>query len=51
MEILIPACIAVIGIHKLMEHQGSAMSVVVDMLIKGGGTILACEMIKIMTGG
>ena len=47
-EILIPAAVAVSGIHKLMEHRETAGSLVIELLTKGGGAILAVELVKLL---
>jgi len=47
-EILIPAAVAVSGIHKLMEHRETSGSLVIELLTKGGGTILAIQLLKAM---
>ena len=49
-EFLIPAAIAVAGLHKLMNHQESGGGVLVDMLVKGGGAVLIIQLIKTVSG-
>ena len=47
-EALIPAAVAVSSIHKLMEHRESSGSLVIELIVKGGGTVLVVEAIKAM---
>ena len=47
-EILIPAAVAVSAIHKLAEHRETGMGTVVDLIMKGGGSVLAIQVIRIM---
>lgn len=47
-EILIPGAVAVNGIHKLMMHKDTAGSLVIEMLTRGGGSVLAVELMKQM---
>ncbi len=49
-EYLIPAGVALAGLHKLMQHQESGGGFLVDMLVKGGGAILVIQLIKLLTG-
>ncbi len=49
-EFLIPAGVALAGLHKLMQHQESGGGFLVDMLVKGGGAILVIQLIKLLTG-
>jgi len=50
-EILIPAAVAVSGIHKLMEHRETSGSLIIELLTKGGGTVLAIQLLKLMING
>jgi hypothetical protein len=45
-EVLIPAGVALSGVHKLLTHQESGAGFLVEMLIKGGGAFLLIVMIK-----
>jgi len=49
-QFLIPAAVAISGIHKLMEHRESGGSFLVDMVTKGGGAILVLQLIKSISG-
>ena len=49
-EVLIPAAVALAGLHKLMQHQETGGSFLVDMLVKGGGSILIIQLVKGVTG-
>lgn len=49
-QFLIPAAVAISGIHKLMEHRESGGSFLVEMITKGGGAILVLQLIKSLTG-
>jgi hypothetical protein len=50
-EVLVPATIAVSSIHKLMEHRESAVTMCIELVVKGGGTLLALELIRHMLAG
>ena len=47
---LIPAGVAMAGVHKLLSHQESGANFLVDILIKGGGAILLIQVAKQMAG-
>lgn len=49
-EFLIPAGVAMSGVHKMMVHQESGGGFLVDMVIKGGGAVLVVQLIKTLTG-
>jgi hypothetical protein len=49
-QFLIPAAVAISGIHKMMEHRESGGSFLVDMVTKGGGAVLVLQLIKSITG-
>lgn len=49
-QFLIPAAVAVSGLHKLMEHRESGGSFLVDMLTKGGGAVLILALVKSIAG-
>ncbi len=49
-QFLIPAAVAISGIHKLMEHRESGGSFLVDMVTKGGGAILVLQLVKSIAG-
>jgi hypothetical protein len=49
-EYLIPAAVALAGLHKLLTHQETGAGFLVDMLIKGGGAILIIQLVKSLTG-
>jgi hypothetical protein len=49
-QFLIPAAVAISGIHKMMEHRESGGSFLVDMVTKGGGAILVLQLIKSISG-
>jgi hypothetical protein len=49
-QFLIPAAVAISGIHKMMEHRESGGSFLVDMVTKGGGAVLVLQLIKSLTG-
>jgi len=49
-QFLIPAAVAISGIHKLMEHRESGGSFLVDMVTKGGGAILVLQLVKAISG-
>jgi len=50
MMYLIPAAIGISAIHKLMEHKESGGGMLVELLTKGGGSILVLQLIKSMAG-
>jgi hypothetical protein len=45
-EYLIPAGVALSGLHKVMQHQESGGGFLVDMLVKGGGAVLVIQLVK-----
>jgi hypothetical protein len=49
-QFLIPAAVAISGLHKMMEHRESGGSFLVDMVTKGGGAVLVLQLIKSLTG-
>lgn len=49
-QFLIPAAVAISGIHKMMEHRESGGSFLVDMVAKGGGAILVLQLVKAISG-
>ena len=49
-QFLIPAAVAISGIHKMMEHRESGGSFMVDMVTKGGGAILVLQLVKSIAG-
>jgi hypothetical protein len=49
-QFLIPAAVAISGIHKMMDHRESGGSFLVDMVTKGGGAVLVLQLIKSLTG-
>jgi hypothetical protein len=49
-QFLIPAAVAISGMHKMMEHRESGGSFLVDMVTKGGGAILVLQLIKSISG-
>jgi hypothetical protein len=49
-QFLIPAAVAISGIHKMMEHRESGGSFLVDMVTKGGGAILVLQLVKAISG-
>jgi len=49
-QFLIPAVVAISGMHKMMEHRESGGSFLVDMVTKGGGAILVLQLIKSISG-
>ena|SRR5437868_4293197 len=49
-QFLIPAAVALSGIHKLMEHRESGGSFLIDMVTKGGGAVLVLALIKSIAG-
>jgi hypothetical protein len=49
-QFLVPAAVAISGIHKMMEHRESGGSFLVDMVTKGGGAILVLQLVKTISG-
>ena len=49
-EVLIPAAVAISGIHKLMEHRESGGAFLIELLTKGGGGFALCQLVKVMIG-
>ncbi len=49
-QLLIPAAVGVSGIHKLMEHRETAGSLLIELLTKGGGSLLTIQLVKAMVG-
>lgn len=49
-QFLIPAAVAISGMHRLMEHRESGGAFLVDMVTKGGGAVLVLQLIKSLTG-
>jgi hypothetical protein len=49
-QFLIPAAVAISGLHKMMEHRESGGSFMVDMVTKGGGAILVLQLVKSIAG-
>ncbi|MBV8301955.1 MAG: hypothetical protein JOY68_08550 [Candidatus Dormibacteraeota bacterium] len=49
-QFLIPAAVAISGIHKMMEHRETGGSFLVDMVTKGGGAILVLQLVKSISG-
>ena len=49
-QFLIPAAVAVSGLHKMMEHRESGGSFLIDMVTKGGGAVLVLALIKSIAG-
>jgi hypothetical protein len=49
-QFLIPAAVAISGIHKMMEHRETGGSFLVDMVTKGGGAILVLQLVKTISG-
>src|SRR5438270_170409 len=43
-EVLIPAAVAISGIHKLMEHRESGGAFLIELLTKGGGGFALCQL-------
>jgi hypothetical protein len=50
MMYLIPAAIGISAIHKLMEHKESGGGMLVELIVKGGGSIIVLQLIKSMAG-
>lgn len=49
-QFLIPAAVALSGIHKMMEHRESGGSFLIDLLTKGGGAVLVLALVKSIAG-
>jgi len=49
-QFLIPAAVALSGIHKMMEHRESGASFLLELLTKGGGAVLVLALIKSIAG-
>jgi len=49
-QFLIPAAVAVSGLHRMMEHRESGGSFLIDMVTKGGGAVLVLALIKSVAG-
>lgn len=49
-QFLIPAAVAISGIHKMMEHRETGGSFLVDMVTKGGGAVLVLQLVKTISG-
>jgi hypothetical protein len=49
-QFLIPAAVALSGLHKMMEHRESGGSFLIDMVTKGGGAVLVLALIKSIAG-
>lgn len=49
-QFLIPAAVAISGIHKLMEHRETGGSFLIDMVTKGGGAVLVLQLVKSLSG-
>jgi len=49
-QFLIPAAVALSGIHRMMEHRESGGSFLIDMITKGGGAVLILALIKTIAG-
>jgi hypothetical protein len=49
-QFLIPAAVAISGIHKMMEHRETGGSFLVDMVTKGGGAVLVLQLVKTLSG-
>jgi hypothetical protein len=49
-QFLIPAAVAISGIHKMMEHRESGGSFLVDMVTKGGGAVIVLQLVKAISG-
>lgn len=49
-QFLIPAAVAISGVHKMMEHRESGGSFMIDMVTKGGGAILVLQLVKSISG-
>jgi hypothetical protein len=50
MMYLIPAAIGISAIHKLMEHKESGGGMLVELIVKGGGSVIVLQLIKSMAG-
>jgi hypothetical protein len=49
-QFLIPAAVAISGVHKIAEHRESGASFLIEMVVKGGGAVLAIQLIKSISG-
>ena len=49
-QFLIPAAVAISGVHKMMEHRESGGAFLVDMVTKGGGAVLVLQLVKSLAG-
>jgi len=49
-QFLIPAAVAISGVHKMMEHRESGGTFLVDMVTKGGGAVLVLQLVKSLAG-
>lgn len=49
-QFLIPAAVAISGMHRMMEHREGGGTFLVDMVTKGGGAVLVLQLIKSITG-
>lgn len=48
--VLIPAAVALMSLHKLLDHRETGAGFLVEMLTKAGGAILIIELVKNLTG-
>ena len=49
-QFLIPAAVAISGIHKMMDHRETGGSFLIDMVTKGGGAVLVLQLVKSISG-
>lgn len=49
-QFLIPAAVAISGLHKMMDHRETGGSFLIDMVTKGGGAVLVLQLVKSISG-
>ena len=50
MKFLIPAVVAIAGLHKLAEHREGGVAVLLDILVKGGAAFAIITLIQSLFG-
>ena len=49
-QFLIPAAVALSGVHKMMDHREGGGAFLMDLVTKGGGAVLVLQLVKSISG-
>jgi hypothetical protein len=50
-QIMVPGIVGITSLHKVMEHQESGGSFLINMVTKGGGAVLILQLLKSVVQG